>query len=750
MKLNRRAFLALATLGLSGVSRAKPAQPTDHFVPLDKKLRPEWVKTLTVKGERKAFRGDELKTMGMPCGGIAAGQLYVQGDGSLGLTFGPPQPLEQGFLLRVGATNTEVSEVGFDDISFIGEYPVATVLYSRKKLPALPVTVQSQVFSPFIPLSTKDSALPATLLRFTIKNISNVAQPVALVGYLQNPIFQPLKESIQATSRNRIVHTGGVSALVQDAIEAGEVRQHPLFGNVVLAALAPNAGASAVLNDINIPNSTSPLKTPLVGAVQQDAILQPGEEKTFTFVLTWFFPNQQQPGTSGTRVGQKYATWFSSALEVAEYVGKNQKRLIEDTLLWRDTLYDTSLPYWLIQRCSMPLANLATATYQWWENGQLWCNEDVGGSDTPALASLFPELARSVQAVPSGSILKTYHSHLYSPDSGFLKARWPELKKALEALVAQDSSLLEGSLALATLRAGAVVAHLQGETALADSCEKLAKASSDATIKRLFNGEYFVPNIDSTACRSDQLVGQWLAHTLNLGYLYPEANMKKAVASIYRYSWAPDVGPQTRVHRPARALAKPGEAGLFTCTWPKSKHPEPGSEIWSGIEYQVAAQLLREGYSTPALAILRGIHERYDGVKRNPFNEIEGGDHAARALASWSVVLAASGFLYDGPAGRIGFAPKLTPESFQSVFTAAEGWGSYSQVGSERSIALKWGRLRLTELVCEDAKAMRAELSLAGKPLTATLTRDGKRITLKLASEVTLTAGQTLTVRLLE
>ena len=74
MKLNRRTFLSLSALGLT-----EPIQTTDHFVPLDKKLRPEWVKALTAKGERKVFRDDELKTIGMPCGGVAAGQLYVRG-----------------------------------------------------------------------------------------------------------------------------------------------------------------------------------------------------------------------------------------------------------------------------------------------------------------------------------------------------------------------------------------------------------------------------------------------------------------------------------------------------------------------------------------------------------------------------------------------------------------------------------------------------------------------------------------------
>ena len=55
----------------------------DKLVPADKKLAPEWVKSLTARGTPTVYRGEELKYIGMPVGGICAGQLYLGGDGRL-------------------------------------------------------------------------------------------------------------------------------------------------------------------------------------------------------------------------------------------------------------------------------------------------------------------------------------------------------------------------------------------------------------------------------------------------------------------------------------------------------------------------------------------------------------------------------------------------------------------------------------------------------------------------------------------
>jgi hypothetical protein len=99
----------------------------------------------------------------------------------------------------------------------------------------------------------------------------------------------------------------------------------------------------------------------------------------------------------------------------------------------------------------------------------------------------------------------------------------------------------------------------------------------------------------------------------------------------------------------------------------------------------------------------RANHDRYAPAKRNPYNEIECSDHYARANASYSLFLAVCGFSYDGPAGVLGFAPKILPEDFRAPFTAAEGWGTFIQKGSPgkawtASIRLAYGSLTLNEV----------------------------------------------------
>src|ERR1043165_9754546 len=89
-RLPRRTFLKLsgitaASLSATASSMAGPFQQADfeNLVPSNKKLNPEWLKTLTARGAPEMYRGAELQYIGMPIGGIACGQMYLGGDGKL-------------------------------------------------------------------------------------------------------------------------------------------------------------------------------------------------------------------------------------------------------------------------------------------------------------------------------------------------------------------------------------------------------------------------------------------------------------------------------------------------------------------------------------------------------------------------------------------------------------------------------------------------------------------------------------------
>ena len=163
--------------------------------------------------------------------------------------------------------------------------------------------------------------------------------------------------------------------------------------------------------------------------------------------------------------------------------------------------------------------------------------------------------------------------------------------------------------------------------------------------------------------------------------------------------------------------------------------------------------MLWEGMVPEALAVVRAVHERYDGAKHNPWNEVECGDHYARALASWGCLTGVEGFVYDGPAGTIGFAPRMTPGDFKALFTAAEGWGSLVQKRDGKSqtnrIEVKYGRLRARTLVFEvgaDMKSVRAAVTAAGRNVAADVKQDGTCVTLTLRRPVQVERGQAIEV----
>ena len=486
----------------------------------------------------------------------------------------------------------------------------------------------------------------------------------------------------------------------------------------------------------------------------------------FDFALVWHHPNAEH--------GHGYSARFADADALVDYVVKNQSRLFDETRRWWGAYYyQSTLPHWLLERLHAPVSNLQTNVTQVWKSGRFWAWEGVGcceGTCTHvwnyehATGRLFPSLARTTREMQDlgagfhedglvgyrgenvyaadgqcGTVLKCFREHQMSADDAFLKRNWPKIRKVVEYLLKRDGNddgLLEddqhntydiqffgpntfvGSLYLAALRAAEEMARRVGETDFAARCRRVFELGSKQSVERLWNGEYFIQQVDLKAhpkdqyadgCLADQLFGQGWARQLGLGDLYPDDKVKQALQSVWNYCWAPDMGPQMAHHAPERYFARAGEAGLFVCTWPKSAHMGDNGvryrdEVWTGIEYQVAGHMIWEGMVKEGLAIVRAVHERYDGARHNPWNEVECGDHYARAMASVGVYLALLGFQIDAPAGLLGFDPRLAPEKFKAAFPTPDGFGLFEQTRQDVQqtvrLEIAAGRLAVKRLVC--------------------------------------------------
>ncbi|MBL1216859.1 MAG: hypothetical protein D8M59_05125 [Planctomycetes bacterium] len=491
------------------------------------------------------------------------------------------------------------------------------------------------------------------------------------------------------------------------------------------------------------------------------------EQRTFRFVLAWHFPNRPEVGNE---YATRYADAAAVVRHIDEHFDRlsSETHRWVDTYYEQSTLPHWLLErlHWPVSNLATGTC-LRHADGRFWAWEGVGC---CSGTCTHvwnyehACARLFPELERSVRIGQdlgvalhedglvgfrgltngwyaadgqAGTILKCYREHLMSPDDGFLMQNWPAIKKALEYSMTQDENddgLIEnsqhntydinfegpntmvGSLYLAAVRAGEEMARCMADTEFAERAHRVFESGKRLSSQRLFNGEYYIQLVDLEAhpryqygdgCLSDQLFGQGWAHQLGLGYVYPTEQVRIALNSVWKYNWAPDIGPQNEAHTPERWFAAPGEPGLFTCTWPRSAFLEQGvrykNEVWTGIEYQVAGHMIWEDMLTEGLSIIRGVHVRYQPEKHNPYNEVECGDHYARALASWGCYLALCGYEYDGPAGKLAFDPRLSENGrFRAAFTTAQGWGTFEQdtrsTPRTASITVKWGSLRLTEL----------------------------------------------------
>jgi len=201
-------------------------------------------------------------------------------------------------------------------------------------------------------------------------------------------------------------------------------------------------------------------------------------------------------------------------------------------------------------------------------------------------------------------------------------------------------------------------------------------------------------------CLSDGVIGAWMAALYGVPTPMNPATIRAHLAAIYHHNFRPDLSTHACTQRPGYAIGK--EPGLLLCTWPNGDKPTLpfvySDEVWTGIEYQVASHMILAGLVTEGLAIVTAVRHRYDGHARNPFNEYECGSYYARALASFALLPALSGFHYHAPTATLTLAPRPLARPFRTLFSTASAWGTITLTDTDLTVEVTEGELHIQTL----------------------------------------------------
>ncbi|MGQ9526056.1 MAG: GH116 family glycosyl-hydrolase, partial [Armatimonadota bacterium] len=392
------------------------------------------------------------------------------------------------------------------------------------------------------------------------------------------------------------------------------------------------------------------------GALAVPFRLHPGEKRTVTFIITWHFPNVERFGRYGNRYSAWYPNALAVAKDVAAsfpYLYQ-RTRLYRDTI-YESNLPPEFLDAMTSQSVIFrgPTCYWTEDGYFAGFEGSYGCcplNCTHVWNYAQTHARLFPEIGRNMrksdllvflrpdgetqhrQHAPHGAfidghcatIVAALREHQLSPDSSFLQRVWPKVKLATNWLInridpdhdgvpagrqpntydcdVSGANTFIGSQYLAALSAAVWMARIMRDREAVTAWLPILRAGMRNQHERLWNGEYYIQipekpgaNDYNTGCHSDQLLGQWWAHQLGLGYLYPVANVRSALTAIMKYNYRSDFRGFRQF---PRRYVIDSEGGLLTCTWPRGGRPDPfiiyADEVWTGIEYAVAGLMMFE------------------------------------------------------------------------------------------------------------------------------------------------------------
>lgn len=401
-----------------------------------------------------------------------------------------------------------------------------------------------------------------------------------------------------------------------------------------------------------------------------------------------------------------------------------------------------------------------------------------------------------------GQILHAYLDWRLSGDRTWLETMWPHVRRALAfawvpdgwdpaksgvAVGVQNNTYdvaffgpnpLCGIYYLGALRAGQEMAVAMGDKAAEQEYGNLFRQGRGWIEANLFNSEFYIQQIRGFSmsqihpslrigtsgfnpedpqlqlgkgCLIDQLMGQYLAHVAGLGDLVSADQVRRTLDSIYSYNYKRTLADHDNVER---TFALNDEAAMVICDYGRATRPRLPfpyfAEVMTGFEHSTAALMIYAGMAEQGVECIGNIRARYDGEKRNPWDEAECGHHYARAMASWSSVVALSGFDYDGQQAAVVAVPRIPHDGFRCFWSTATGWGTFSSqsAGADTRFTL--------EVLAGNLPCHSCEISGAGTVTSARIgstsvshssEKSGQRTIFRFTDRLAISTGQSLALQ---
>ena len=354
-----------------------------------------------------------------------------------------------------------------------------------------------------------------------------------------------------------------------------------------------------------------------------------------------------------------------------------------------------------------------------------------------------------------GTIMRFYRDWMLSGDKEFLMKHWPKVKLAMsygwkaKGWDGNQDGVQEGKQHntmdcdyygpnpqmqfwyFGALKACAEMAKVAGDKQFAKKCEAIQENGRKWVDANLFNGNYYEHKITNpkeygefldmddpdvevpwyqlgSGCLVDQLAGQYMAHVCGLGYLADEEHIKTTMQTIMTNNFVEEF---ENVFNNMRSYVMDKESGLIMSSWPKGRLKVPfpyWAESMSGFEYTAAIGMLYEGQVENGLKCIEAIRDRYDGKKRNPFDEPECGHFYARAMASWSAPMALSKFNYNGYTKT--FTITARPGTY--FWSNGSAWGNCVVSDKKVTLNVEYGEVEVDKLQLDNGIAKKSKIKL--------------------------------------